>query len=92
MNRSSAAAGPPPGRHDPREAQIARLEEANTELQERLAKSEQTIGELSDFRTQALARLAPQHEEIVRLREITAATTRVSHLPPPRTTAIGTCC
>jgi hypothetical protein len=76
---------------DPREAQIARLKEENTKLRERLAKSEQTIDELSDFRTQALARLAAQHEEIVRLREITAGTTRVSHLPPPRTTVIGTC-
>ncbi|MEJ8646399.1 hypothetical protein WKI68_44320 [Streptomyces sp. MS1.HAVA.3] len=47
--------------------------------------------ELSYFRTQALARLFAQHEEIVRLREITADTTRVIRLPPPRTTVIGTC-
>ncbi|MFE9445879.1 hypothetical protein ACFYO2_44815 [Streptomyces sp. NPDC006602] len=76
---------------DPREAQIARLKAENTKLRERLAQSEQTIAELADFRGQALARLAAQHEEIIRLREAAAATTRVSRLPPPRTTAIGTC-
>jgi len=76
---------------DPREAQIARLKAENTKLRERLAQSEQTIEELSDFRTQALARLAAQHEEIVRLREAAAGTSRVSRLPAPRTTVIGTC-
>ncbi|MGW7574383.1 hypothetical protein [Streptomyces sp. NPDC054765] len=76
---------------DPREAQVARLKAENTNLRERLAKSEQTINELTDFRSQVLARLAAQHEEIVRLREIAAGTTRVSHLPAPRTTVIGTC-
>jgi len=40
---------------------------------------------------QALARLAAQPEEIIRLREGAAGTTRVSRLPPPRTTVIGTC-
>ncbi|WNI28470.1 hypothetical protein [Streptomyces sp. ITFR-6] len=76
---------------DPREAQISRLKAENTKLQERLAKSEQTIDELTDFRSQALARLAAQHEEIVRLREIAAGPSRVSHLPAPRTTVIGSC-
>jgi hypothetical protein len=76
---------------DPREAQIARLKAENAKLKERLATSEQTIDELTDFRGQALARLAAQHEEIVRLREAVAGTTRVSRLPPPRTTVIGTC-
>ncbi|MET7622629.1 hypothetical protein [Streptomyces sp. NPDC005408] len=76
---------------DPREAQITRLKAQNAKLKERLAQSERTIDELTGFRTQALARLAAQHEEIIRLREAAAGTTRVSRLPPPRTTVIGTC-
>ncbi|MEU9416069.1 hypothetical protein [Streptomyces sp. NPDC048272] len=76
---------------DPREAQISRLKAENAKLQERLAKSEQTIDELTDFRGQALARLAAQHEEIVRLRESTAGASRVSRLPAPRSTVIGSC-
>ncbi|MFD3824360.1 hypothetical protein [Streptomyces sp. NPDC058625] len=76
---------------DPREAQIARLKMEITKLKERLDKSEQSIDELADFRTQALARLAAQHEEIVRLRDAVAGASRVSRLPAPRTTVIGTC-
>ncbi|MFF7755547.1 hypothetical protein ACFZCP_41485 [Streptomyces sp. NPDC007971] len=76
---------------DPHEAQIARLKAENAKLKDRLAKSEQTIDELTDFRTQALARLAAQHEETVRLREAALGTSRVSRPPTPRTTVIGTC-
>lgn len=76
---------------DPREAQIARLKTEITKLRERLAQSEQTVDELADFRDQALARLAAQHEEIVWLREAALGTSRVSRLPAPRTTVIGTC-
>ncbi|WP_330478288.1 hypothetical protein OG301_21270 [Streptomyces platensis] len=76
---------------DPREAQITRLKAENAKLRERLAASEQAIDELTDFRGQALARLAAQHEEIVRLRESVAGTSPVSRLPAPRTTVIGTC-
>ncbi|MEE1759215.1 hypothetical protein PUR53_09055 [Streptomyces sp. SP18BB07] len=78
---------------DPREAQITRLKAENTKLRERLAQSEQMIGELTDFRTQALARLAAQHEEIVHLRGAadTAAANHVIHLPAARKTTIGTC-
>jgi hypothetical protein len=76
---------------DPREAQITRLKTENTKLRQRLAVSEQAIDKLTDFRTQALARLAAQHEEIVRLRESTAGTSRVSRLPAPRTAVMGTC-
>ncbi|NUS17250.1 MAG: hypothetical protein HOY69_38625 [Streptomyces sp.] len=76
---------------DPREAQIARLKAENAKLRERLATSEQTVDELTDFRSQALARLAAQHEEIVRLREATVGTTHVRRLPAPRTTVIGSC-
>ncbi|MFF9765040.1 hypothetical protein ACF1GT_00095 [Streptomyces sp. NPDC014636] len=76
---------------DPREAQITRLKAENAKLRDRLTPSEQAITELTDFRTQALARLAAQHEEIVRLREAAAGTSRVSRLPAPRITVIGTC-
>jgi len=76
---------------DPREAQIARLKAEDTKLRARLAQAEQTVEELTDFREQALARLAAQHEEIVHLRETTTPTSRVSRLPAPRTTVIGTC-
>ncbi|MEK8146267.1 hypothetical protein NKH18_48580 [Streptomyces sp. M10(2022)] len=78
---------------DPREAQIARLKAENTRLKERLAQSEQTIDALADFRTQALARLAAQHEEIVRLREAVAKADGVTRLPTTRaaTKVIGSC-
>ncbi|WP_406114521.1 hypothetical protein [Kitasatospora purpeofusca] len=76
---------------DPREAQIIRLKTESAKLRGRLTKSERIIDEFTDFRTQALAQLAAQHEEIVRLREIAAGTTRVSHLPSARTTVIGSC-
>ncbi|WP_413754338.1 hypothetical protein [Streptomyces sp. R-74717] len=49
---------------DPREAQIARLKAENTKLKERLAQAAQEVDQLTDFRIQALARLAAQHEEI----------------------------
>ncbi|MFH9230129.1 hypothetical protein [Streptomyces lydicus] len=76
---------------DPREAQIARLKAESAKLKERLDHAGQAIDELTDFRTQALARLAAQHEELVRLREAALGTSRVSRLPAPRTTVIGTC-
>ncbi|MGV4926567.1 hypothetical protein K2224_14415 [Streptomyces sp. BHT-5-2] len=78
---------------DPREAQIARLKAESLKLKERLAQSEKTIDELTDFRSQAMARLAAQHEEIVHLRETVAKTSRVSRLPAARsaTTVIGSC-
>lgn len=74
---------------DPRQAQIARLKAEITKLNDRLDQSAQTIDELTDFRSQALSRLAAQHEEIVHLRESTAGTSRVSRLPAARTTATG---
>ncbi|MCX5238858.1 hypothetical protein OG824_27010 [Streptomyces prunicolor] len=76
---------------DPREAQITRLKTEITKLKERLTQSEQTIDELTDFRTLALARLAAQHEEIVWLRESAARTNRVTLLPAERTTTVGSC-
>ena len=76
---------------DPREAQINRLKAENAKLKERLDQSEQTVDELTNFRTQALARLAAQHEEIVHLRGAADASNRVTRLPSPRTTVIGSC-
>ncbi|MER5432942.1 hypothetical protein [Streptomyces sp. NPDC002588] len=76
---------------DPREAQITRLKTEIAKLTERLAQSEQTVTELTDFRAGALARLAAQHEEIVRLRETADTSNRVTRLPGPRTTVIGSC-
>ncbi|GAA2596065.1 hypothetical protein [Streptomyces tubercidicus] len=78
---------------DPREAQIARLKTENTKLKERLAQSEQTIDDLTDFRTQSLAQLAAQHEEIGRLREAAAGADRVTRLPTTRSASkvIGSC-
>ncbi|MEV0414937.1 hypothetical protein AB0I68_30095 [Streptomyces sp. NPDC050448] len=76
---------------DPREAQIARLKAEVTALKERLARSAGSIDELTDFRTQALARLAAQHDEIVRLRGTADAASRVTRLPTARTTMIGSC-
>ncbi|MFI6006835.1 hypothetical protein ACIA98_42015 [Streptomyces sp. NPDC051366] len=76
---------------DPREAQITRLKAEITKLRERLAQSEQTVEELTDFHGQALARFAAQHEEIVRLREATDGESKVRRLPTPRTTVIGSC-
>nr|WTB34614.1 hypothetical protein OG781_38605 [Streptomyces sp. NBC_00830] len=55
------------------------------------AQSEQTVEELTDFRTQALAQLAAQHEEIVQLRSAADGASRVTRLPSARTAAIGSC-
>jgi hypothetical protein len=43
------------------------------DLQERLAAQGQENSDLTAFRTQALSRLATQHEEITRLRATRAA-------------------
>ena len=76
---------------DPREAQIARLKAEVTALKERLARSAGTIDELTDFRAQALARLAAQHEEIIRLRGVIRVANHVTQLPQPRTVRFGSC-
>jgi hypothetical protein len=66
------------------------LKTENAKLKERVAQSEQTIEELSDFRAQALARLAAQHEEITRLRQLDDQAGTVRRLPA-RTAVIGSC-
>ena len=73
---------------DPRDAQVARLKDEITRLKERLARSDATIGELTAFRDQALARLAVQHHEITRLRqEVRLAAGIAGCRPPPRSSA-----
>ena len=78
---------------DPKIAQVDRLKAENAKLKERLTQAEQSIEVLGNFRSQALARLAAQHEEIIRLRTAADATARVVRLPAPRAQqqAIGPC-
>lgn len=74
---------------DPKNAQIERLKADGDKLRERLAQANSTIQELADFRTQVLARLAAQHEEIIRLRAASDANTNVAHLPATRQKTVG---
>jgi hypothetical protein len=61
-------------------------------LRTRLAQANTTIDQLTDFRTQALARLAAQHEEILRLRGTADPKINVAHLPAARPRkVIGPC-
>jgi hypothetical protein len=77
---------------DPKAAQIERLRADIDKLKTLLAQANTTIDQLTDFRTQALARLAAQHEEILRLRAATDPTTNVTHLPAARShKIIGPC-
>lgn len=77
---------------DPRDAQILRLKADNHALSERLAQASGTIDELTDFRAQAIARLAAQHEEITRLRHAADDDARTSITRLPRRNAvIGPC-
>jgi hypothetical protein len=66
---------------DPRDAQVTRLKTEITALRERLARRDETITELTEFRTRALSRLAAQHEEILQLRRQHDRDTRVRLLP-----------
>jgi hypothetical protein len=77
-------------RPDPRDAQITRLKNETTQPQQRLTQAASTIDNLTDFRTQALARLAAQHDEITRLRRTADQASRVTRLPRPAAT-IGSC-
>ena len=74
---------------DPRIAQITRLKADIDKLKARLSQADQHIADLTDIRSQALARLAAQHEEIARLREIANGTSRVTRLPTNRSTLIS---
>jgi hypothetical protein len=76
---------------DPKAAQIERLKADVDKLNNRLAQANSTIEQLSDFRTQALARLAAQHDEILRLRAAAAQNPNVTRLPAARQKVIGPC-
>jgi hypothetical protein len=67
---------------DPKTAQIERLKTEVVKLKNNLAQANSTIQELTDFRSQALARIAAQHDEILRLR--TAKAPGVTRLPSNR--------
>src|SRR5665647_2111624 len=71
-------------------AQINRLKDEIATLKPRLARRDQTIADLTTFKTEALARIAAQHEEIHRLRRQADQATRVHRLPV-RTPATGPC-
>jgi len=58
---------------DPRDAQIARLKAHNDELRHKLADRDAALGDLEQFKTLAISRLAAQHDEISRLRRQAAA-------------------
>jgi DNA repair exonuclease SbcCD ATPase subunit len=77
-------------RPDPRDAQITRLKNELTALRQRLTESASTIDELTEFRTQALAQLAAQHDEITRLRASATAASRIRRLPQ-RAATTGSC-
>jgi DNA repair exonuclease SbcCD ATPase subunit len=68
---------------DPRDAQAERLKNEITQLRERLAQSASAITGLTEFRTQALARLAAQHDEIARLRHDLQRAATIRRLPAP---------
>jgi hypothetical protein len=77
---------------DPKTTQIERLKADLEALRTRLAQANTTIDQLTDFRTQALARLAAQHEEILRLRGTADPKINVAHLPAARPRkVIGPC-
>jgi hypothetical protein len=66
---------------DPRDAQILRLKTEVQTLKQRITERDAAIAELTDFRTQALSRLAAQHDELHRLRADTARHGNVRALP-----------
>jgi len=76
---------------DAKIAQIERLKADLDKLRNRLAQANSTIEELTDFQTQALARLAAQHEEILRLRAAADSNANVTHLLVTRQQVIGPC-
>jgi hypothetical protein len=68
---------------DPRDAHIARLKHDLAALTERLARSDQALVELGDFKSLALSRLAAQHDEITRLRATLTNPSNIRRLPSP---------
>ena len=76
---------------DPKTAQIERLKADLDILRTRLAQANTTIDQLTDFRTQALSRLAAQHEEILRLRAAAQPKANIARLTAPPQRLIGPC-
>lgn len=77
-------------RPDPRESQIDRLNTEITTLKRRIEQATSQLAELTEFRAQALAQLAAQHDEISRLRACTTAASQVTPIRRPAAT-IGPC-
>ena len=76
----------------PSEGQISRFKNENAK-QSPPGAANSEIGDLTDLRTTALARLAAQHEEITRLRNLTRTNPRsnIARLPGPKEKIIGPC-
>ncbi|HET8658821.1 MAG TPA: hypothetical protein VFM55_07455 [Micromonosporaceae bacterium] len=81
---------------DHREDQIAKLKTHNAELKQRIARKDATLSDLEEFKTQAISRLAAQHDEIHRLQ--TASRTPGTNVrsihsrhPAPTAPLIGPC-
>lgn len=55
---------------DPRVAQVDRLKDEVAVLRGQVAGRDEEIAELTEFKTMAVSRLAAQHEEIQRLRQL----------------------
>ncbi|MBF6299020.1 hypothetical protein IU459_15920 [Nocardia amamiensis] len=75
---------------DPKVAQIQRFKTEVEKLKSRLTQANSTIQELTEFRNQALSRLAAQHEEILRLRATADPDMHIARLPA-RQKIIGPC-
>jgi chromosome segregation ATPase len=66
---------------DPRDAQITRLKDEIHTLRQRLTSREASIAELTDFKAQALSRLAAQHDELQQFRADAAQPSNIRALP-----------
>ncbi len=66
---------------DHRDTQISRLKNEVALLRQRIDRRDATIAELTALRTQALARLAAQHDEITRLRRDVRQAASIRRLP-----------
>lgn len=75
---------------DPKAAQIQRLKTEVERLKNTLTQANWIIQELTEFRSQALARLAAQHEEILQLRAAAGPNMNITRLPA-RQGVIGPC-
>jgi len=66
---------------DPRDTQVTRLKDDIQTLRQRLASREASIAELTEFKAEALSRLAAQHDELQQLRADAAQPGNIRHLP-----------